>query len=238
MREQFQEELSLLGENLVAMAQLAESAVTRATRALLDADRELAETVIAADERIDELQQQLEQRCLQILARQQPVATDLRVVVTALRMGLDLERMGDLARHVAKLARLRHPASVVPEEMRDTVLRMGEVAQRIVAKTAELIATRDLALAEQLEIDDDEMDRLHRDVFAYLLTGEESRAAELAVDLTLLGRYYERFADHAVSVARRVAFLVTGSYEDHRAATRAATASTATARVVEPGRPL
>ena len=212
MREQFHGELDLVVESLVDMAHLAESAMSRATTALLDADRELAESVIAADQRIDVLQHELEQRCLHILARQQPVATDLRIVVTALRMSLDLERMGDLARHVAKLARLRHPNPVVPPEMRATVLQMGHVAERIVAKAATVITTRDLDLAGELEVDDDEMDQLHRSVFAFLLDGERAHQTEWAVDLTLCGRYYERFADHAVSVARRVVFLVTGEY--------------------------
>ena len=178
MRDQFHGELSLIDESLVQMAHLAESAVTRATTALLDADRELAESVIAADQRIDILQHELEQRCLHILARQQPVATDLRVVVTALRMSLDLERMGDLARHVAKLARLRHPNPAVPPEMRATILQMGQVAERIVAKAASVIATRDLDLAGELEVDDDEMDNLHRSIFQFLLSGERSPAIE------------------------------------------------------------
>ncbi|GAB7193373.1 phosphate signaling complex protein PhoU [Kineococcus sp. NUM-3379] len=212
MRDQFHGELSLIDESLVQMAHLAESAVTRATTALLDADRELAESVIAADQRIDTLHHELEQRCLTILARQQPVATDLRVVVTALRMSLDLERMGDLARHVAKLARLRHPNPAVPPEMRATILQMGQVAERIVAKAASVIATRDLDLAGELEVDDDEMDQLHRSIFQFLLSGERTPGIESAVDLTLCGRYYERFADHAVSVARRVVFLVTGQH--------------------------
>ncbi|PPK92045.1 phosphate transport system protein [Kineococcus xinjiangensis] len=228
MREQFHGELNLVVETLLEMAHLAESAMSRATTALLDADRELAESVIAADQRIDVLQHELEQRCLHILARQQPVATDLRIVVTALRMSLDLERMGDLARHVAKLARLRHPNPAVPPEMRATIRQMGQVAERIVAKAGSVIATRDLDLAGELEVDDDEMDQLHRSIFAFLLSGDRSHQTESAVDLTLCGRYYERFADHAVSVARRVVFLVTGEYDDEASTAAPTTASTRT----------
>ena len=214
MRNVYHDELAGLVETLVEMTQLAESAMTRATSALLDADRELAETVISADKRIDELQRDLEERAVDVLARQSPVATDLRVVVTALRMSSSLERMGDLARHVAKLARLRHPEPVVPAELRATVLEMGQVAERIVAKAGSVIATRDVAMAAEMEVDDDEMDRLHRQVFEQLLSRTWDHPTEVAVDLTLCSRYYERFADHAVSVAKSVLFMVTGTREE------------------------
>jgi len=210
MREQFHGELDELSELMVEMTRLVGSAVSRATTALLDADLTLAESVIAADEQVDELQAQLEERSLALLARQQPVATDLRVIVTGLRMSADLERMGDLARHVAKLARMRYPNSAIPAELRATVLQMGQVAERIVAKTGSVIASRDLDVAGELELDDDVMDELHREVFAVLLDDHWEHGIETAVDVTLCGRYYERFADHAVSVARRVTFLVTG----------------------------
>ena len=218
MRNVYHDELVGLVDTLVEMTQLAESAMTRATTALLDADRELAETVISADSRIDQLQRDLEERAVDVLARQSPVATDLRVVVTALRMSSSLERMGDLARHVAKLARLRHPEPVVPAELRATVLQMGQVAERIVAKAGSVIATRDVQVAAQIEVDDDEMDQLHRQVFEQLLSRSWDHPTEVAVDLTLCSRYYERFADHAVSVAKSVMFLVTGSREEDVAA--------------------
>ena len=214
MREQFHGELDELSELMVEMTRLVGSAVGRATTALLDADLALAEGVIAADAQIDALQIDLEERSLALLARQQPVATDLRVIVTGLRMSADLERMGDLARHVAKLARMRYPNSAIPAELRATVLQMGQVAERIVAKTGSVIASRDLDVAGELELDDDVMDELHREVFAVLLDDHWSHGIETAVDVTLCGRYYERFADHAVSVARRVVYLVTGQRLD------------------------
>ncbi|NAZ85599.1 phosphate signaling complex protein PhoU [Kineococcus indalonis] len=213
MRNVYHDELVHLVDTLVEMTNLARSAMARATTALLDADREIAESVITADKRIDSLQRDLEERSLQLLARQQPVATDLRVVVTALRMSTSLERMGDLARHVAKLARLRHPEEVVPAEYRSTILQMAQVAERIVTKAGSVIASRDVAMAAQLETDDDEMDDLHRSVFAQLMEHSGEHSTEVAVDLTLCSRYYERFADHAVSVAKNVVFLVTGSHE-------------------------
>jgi phosphate transport system protein len=210
MRQQFHEELDRLSELLVEMTRLVGSAINRATTALLDADLSLAETVIAADEAVDAQQMDFEERSLALLARQAPVATDLRLIVTGLRMSADLERMGDLARHVAKLARMRYPESAIPAELRATVLQMGQVAERIVAKTGSVIASRDIAMASQLETDDDAMDALHRELFTLLLDEEWEHGVETAVDVTLCGRYYERFADHAVSVAQRVTFLVTG----------------------------
>lgn len=210
MREHFHGELAELSDQLVEMTRLSGSAIARATTALLDTDLTLAETVIAADEAIDDLQAQLEEQALSLIARQQPVATDLRVIVTALRMSADLERMGDLARHVAKLARMRYPNPTIPAELRSTVLQMGQVAERIVAKAGSVIASRDLAIARELETDDDTMDALHRELFAVLLDDSWEHGVETAVDVTLCGRYYERFADHAVSVARRVVYLVTG----------------------------
>ena len=216
MRAQFQGELQELSDQMVEMTRLVGSAVGRATTALLDADLALAEGVIQADRAVDALQVAIEERSMDILARQQPVATDLRVVVASLRMTADLERMGDLARHVAKLARMRHPESAIPPELRATVLQMGQTASRIVAKTGSVIASRDLHVAGELETDDDVMDRLHREVFTVLLDEDWPYGIESAIDVTLCGRYYERFADHAVSVARRVTFLVTGEHPSVR----------------------
>ena len=214
MRDHFHEELDAISDELVEMTRLAGSAMSRATTALLDADLGLAESVIAADEAVDALQRELEQRAFDLLARQQPVATDLRTIVTSLRMSADLERMGDLARHVAKVARLRYPESAVPAELRGTVLEMGQVAHRIVTKAGSVIASKDVTAALELERDDDDMDRLHRALFTALLDDSWDNGIEAAIDVTLVGRYYERFADHAVSVARRVVYLVTGERAD------------------------
>ena len=210
MRDAFHEDLDSISDQLVEMTRLAGSAMNRATTALLDADIHLAESVIAADEQIDGLRKELDDRSIDLLARQQPVATDLRVIVTSMRMSSDIERMGDLARHVAKVARLRYPASAVPAELRATILQMGQVAERIVEKAGSVIAARDVEAAHQIERDDDAMDDLHRELFARVTDPGWEHGTEAAVDITLLGRYYERFADHAVSVARRVVYLVTG----------------------------
>ncbi|HEY0359889.1 MAG TPA: phosphate signaling complex protein PhoU [Mycobacteriales bacterium] len=210
MRDTFHDELDQIGAALVEMTNLVGSAMSRATTALLDADLKLAESVISADQTIDDLYRQTEERAFDLLARQQPVAGDLRVIVTGLRMVGDLERMGDLAEHIAKIARRRYPGSAVPPELRAVLLEMGQIAQRIVAKAGSVIAGQDAELAAELEHDDDAMDALHRRLFKILLDDDWSYGMEAAIDITLLGRFYERFADHAVSVARRVVYLVTG----------------------------
>ncbi len=215
MRHVFHEELNSVTDQLVDMTRLAGSAMARATTALLDADLHLAEDVIAGDRQLDLARERLDELAVDLLARQQPVATDLRVVVTALRMSSDLERMGDLARHVAKVARLRYPISAVPAPLRSHVLEMDQVAERIVAKAGSVIAARDLDTAITLERAADAMDELHRRLFTVLAKSE--LPTETVVDLTLLSRYYERFADHAVSVARRVVYLVTGEYHSEAA---------------------
>jgi phosphate transport system protein len=214
MREAYHKELESINEALVEIANLVGSAMGRATGALLDTDLQLAEQVISTEERIEELQRDLEERAIAVLARQQPVATDLRMVVTSLRMSADLERCGVLARHVATVARRRHPAHAVPQDLRPTILEMGQLAQRLMAQAADVLITQDVDAALRLEQDDDRMDELHRMIFHHLMDDRWHHGVETAVDVTLVGRYYERFADHAVSIARRVVYLVTGESAD------------------------
>jgi phosphate transport system protein len=190
------------------------SPLVSAERCVTVGDLQLAESVIADDVKVDDLQRDLEDRAITVLARQQPVATDLRTVVTSLRMSADLERSGDLAQHVAKLARLRYPERAVPGDLHRTILEMGQLAQRLMAQAAEVIITQDVEAAVQLEQDDDRMDELHRMIFQHLMDDRWKHGVETAVDVTLVGRYYERFADHAVSVARRLVYLVTGEHAD------------------------
>jgi len=218
MRDAFHDSIDAISDELVEMTRLAGSAIVRASTALLDADLALAESVIAADDHLDRVQRDLEEKAFDLLARQQPVATDLRIIVTSLRMSADLERMGDLARHVAKVARLRYPESAVPPQLRGTLLEMAQIAERIVAKAGSVIASQDVDQALELERDDDEMDRLHRQLFTVLLADDWLGGVEQAIDVTLIGRYYERFADHAVSVAHRVIYLVTGERADEHIA--------------------
>lgn len=212
IRSIFQEELDAVSQTLVDLTKMVSDSINKATTSLIDANLSLAEEVITFDEKIDQIQHDLDARIIDIIARQQPVATDLRALITALRMSADLERMGDLAHHVAKVARLRHPDSAVPLELQTTVQRMGHVAENIARKVGSVIETRDTLLALEVEKDDDEMDKLHRDLISVLTSAKWTAGVDSAIDLTLLGRYYERFADHAVSVARRVYYLVTGEF--------------------------
>ena len=188
MRNAFHDELDGIGLTLLQMAGLVKVAMNDATSALLTVDLNSAEKVIAADDVIDEIQHELDARTINLMARQQPVASDLRTLVTSLRMSADLERMGDLAHHVAKQARMRYPNSAVPAELVPTITAMGLVADKLIDKLSSVMEHRDTVRALEIETDDDE------------------------IDMTLLGRYYERFADHAVSISRRVYFLVTGEY--------------------------
>lgn len=210
MRDAYHEELDALTEQLVEMTRLVRSAINRASTALLDADLVLAESVIRADDAVDAIRDDLDARAFDLLARQQPVALDLRIIVTSLRMNADLERMGDLARHIARVARRRYPESAVPAIFRSTIVEMSQVAERLVTKAGTVIASQDVAAALELDRDDDDMDRLHRQLYTALLDPQSRHEVEAAIDLTSLGRYYERFADHAVSVAGRVVYLVTG----------------------------
>lgn len=212
MRDLYHEQLDAISDRLVEMSRLVSSAMSRATTALLDADLKLAESVIEGDVAVNEVQRALEDSALQLMARQQPVAGDLRTIVASLRMSADLERMGDLSAHIARVARRRYPASVVPPELRATILQMGHVAERIVAKAGSVIARKDAEVALELAHDDDEMDKLHRELYRTILSPDWKYGVETAVDVSLCGRYYERYADHAVSAANRVVFLVTGDW--------------------------
>lgn len=212
MRDAYHDDLDAVSATLVSMAAMVDNAMVRASKALLESDRALAEEVIAADAAVDTVQHELDNRTIDLMARQAPVASDLRVLVTSLRMSADLERMGDLAAHIAKAARMRFPACAVPVELQMTILEMSRVASDLVNKTALVIRDRDIEGALQVERDDDQMDRLHRQLFITLLDPSWPHGIETAIDVTLIGRYYERFADHAVSVARRLYYSVTGEF--------------------------
>jgi len=212
MRDQYHEQLDSVGHTLVEMTELVGQALERATRALLGSDLALAEAVISADDAVDALYRELDVRTLDLMARQQPVAGDLRTLVTSLRMSADLERMGDLARHIAKVARMRYPECAVPQELRETVGEMGRIGVELAERVGRVVEGKDVEAARELDAEDDAVDRLHRAVFRSLLSHESPYTIEMAIDLTLISRYYERFADHAVSVANRVVFMVTGEH--------------------------
>jgi phosphate transport system protein len=210
MREEFRADLAQIGRTLVGMAEAVQMAMRRATEALLKADQTDAEQVCDRDAEVDALYRIVEDKVYDVIARQAPVASDLRVVLTALHVAGDLERMGDLAKHVAKAALRRHPAQVIPPELTEVVERMGEVADLLAGKLASALTNLDAVVAAQLERDDDVMDDLHRQLFKIVLKADWPHGVESAVDAALLGRFYERYADHAVNVSRHVIFLVTG----------------------------
>ncbi len=212
MRDAYFDQLDAVIDELVTMTHEVGDAVHQATRALLEADAEVAEKVISDDDHIDAERERIEELAFELLALQQPVAGDLRMLVAALRMVSDLERMGDLSVHVAKIARLRVPDSAIPADMLPTVKRMAEVAEQMVRQVESVIADRDVEAAIELERCDEEMDQLRRTSFRQMLDDDWAHGVEPAVDMALLGRYYERIADHAVSLARRVVFLVTGQH--------------------------
>ncbi len=216
MRDAYTDQLDSIFSDLVAIARRVERAVSDATEALLTGNVELAEQVITRDAVIDVARERVEDMAFSLLSLQQPVAGDLRTIVAALRMVTELERMGDLAGHVAKVARLRVPATAVPATAEPTIARMAEVAERMVDQVAGIIEHRDVDGAADLRKADEEMDDLRRNSFRELLGNDWSHGVEPAVDVALLGRYYERIADHAVSIANRVIFVVTGEHPPKR----------------------
>jgi phosphate transport system protein len=213
MREVFHQSLEDVQARLVEISELVTQAMQSATSAFSASDVSLAEEVIEADAVIDEKAAALDEIAIEILARQQPVARDLRIVVTALRVSASLERMGDLAEHIAQLARSRFPERAIPKGLRSTFTRMGELDVQVSQKLTELLRTQDLSIAEEIRNMDDQIDDLHLSVFEKVLGDTWKGETTATVDATLASRYHERFGDHAVSVAKRVQYLATGDLE-------------------------
>ncbi len=210
MRESYHDALDGVTDQLVQMTRAVGFMIERASSALLDADLAKAESVIAADGEVDDMEVELEQRCMDLLALQQPVATDLRLVTGALRMSATIERMGDLARHIAKIARMRYPDSAVPVEVRPIFVEIARQVSVMGLRVGDVVADRDLSLAYEIERLDDGVDDLHRELIQALL-GDWPGTVDQAVDVTLMARFYERYADHAVSIARRIVYTTTGT---------------------------
>ena len=210
MRDSYRDELNATTELIVTVAGLVRTAVQDATTALVTADLTIAERVISGDARIDELTKEIEQRSFQLLARQAPVAGELRTVVAVLRMSYSLDRMGDLAAHIAKIARLRYPEAAAPEPIADQIKQMAETADSMIATAITTLENRDAEAAAGLATADSKMDELRSDQFHLLLSDDWEYGVEKAVDTALLGRYYERIADHAVAMGARTIYIVTG----------------------------
>ena len=214
MRTAFHEQLDALTAAIADMCGVAGQAMQDATQALLAADAALAERVIGGHDDMMFSVVRAEEAAFTLLALQAPVATDLRVVVASLRNVADADRMGALAMHVAKIVRRRHPAHVIPEEVNGFFAEMGRIAVDLGNTAKGVVQSGDPGKAAQLDLDDDAMDDLHRQLFGLLMDPEWKYGVAAAVDVTLLGRYYERFADHAVEIGRRVIFQATGTLSD------------------------
>jgi phosphate transport system protein len=215
MRTAYREELDQVLVGLVDMNGAVAAAVHQATQALLGADLHLAERVISSDQRIDDARTDLEAHAFMLLARQAPVAGELRTVVATLRMVAELERMGDLAVHIARVARMRYPEYAVPQALRFNFDRTAILAEEMVVNAGQTLQDRNVTLAERLVDQDHEMNDLRATQFRTVLGKDWSYGIEAAVDVALLGRYYERIADHAATMARRVIYLVTGRPAGH-----------------------
>jgi phosphate transport system protein len=212
MREVFHQSLEDVQSRLVEIADLVTIAIDKATRAFGTSDIALAEEVIDDDSVIDDKALALDELAIEILARQQPVARDLRIVVTALRVSASLERMGDIAEHIAQLTRMRFPERAIPKGLKNTFLRMGELDVEVSRRLAVLLRTEDLEVADEIRNADDAIDELHVSVFEKVLSDSWQGEPSATVDATLASRYHERFADHAVSIAKKVVYLATGDW--------------------------
>lgn len=210
MASVFSQDLRQLGTDLQSMAQQVATAIERAAESLRHGDLIIAEQVIDADERINDLQRDIDDMCVMLLAREKPVAGELRNVISALRMAQTLERQGDLARHVAAIARGRYPEPAVPEPVFSLVLQMADEAVRAGRKVARLVETQDLGLAATIQSEDAALDALHRQSFQTILDPAHHMTRQQVIDAVLLGRFLERFGDHSTSVARRMTYLVSG----------------------------
>lgn len=217
MRTLFTAEMSELADDLIAMSRHVQTAINDASDALLNEDVDLAQSVIAEDVKLDEIERTVDERCVLLIAQQQPVGLDLRTIISALRISAGLERMGDLAQHIAEAARRAYPGSAVPASHRAIVEGMCEAAKQAAAEVVELLETRDLNVAARIVSDDDKLDELHARAYASMLEEGYTGTTQTTMDISLLARYFERFGDHAVNVSRRIVYLVTGDHSGDRA---------------------
>lgn len=211
MRTAYHEKLSRLNDQLAAMCGLAATGMEQATTALLQDDIDAADHVIGSQGQLSEMGMHVEESCIALLALQQPVAGELRRIISAIRLAADLDRMGALAVHVGKIVRRRHPEPVLPTETRDLFAQMGTVAVQLGSIAKDVLRNHNPEQAARIRAQDDAMDDLHRRLFDVLTGSEWRHDAQTTVDVALLGRFYERFADHAVEVGRRVFFQETGA---------------------------
>ena len=223
VRRGFHHDLDLVRDDIVRLAGMTTEAVATATQVLLDGDMTAADELIQRDDVLDTLALELEERCYQLLALQQPMATDLRALVTAIRMVAEIERSGDLAVNIVKAARRMYGVELDPK-LRGLLARLGEESNRLFRLAIDAYVDRDAGLAAALDDMDDTVDLLHHDYIASIFETHDAGSTGLqpAVQLALVGRYYERIADHAVNIGERVRYMVTGWLPEHTGAARLA----------------
>lgn len=214
MRNVFQQELTEVQSRLVTLANEAKTIMEKASKAFLDSDVAMADEALALTDANESRALDLDELVIKVLATQSPVARDLRILVSALRMSASLERMGSLASHIAAIARYRYPGSAVPESLRPVFEEMSRIDIELAGKAANLLENTDLDLAREIQARDEAVDVLHRRVFDVVLAPDWSENAMFTVDVTLASRYFERFADHVVDISSKVSFLQTGEWQD------------------------
>ena len=186
----------------------------KASGAFLGGDVAKADEAIALSESNEEKALALDELVIKILARQSPVARDLRILVSALRISASLERMGALAGHIASIARYRYPGSAVPASLRATFEEMGALDIKLANKVTEVLRNTDVDQARAIQAEDERVDELHRHVFDVVLADDWKENAMFTVDVTLASRYFERFADHVVDISSKVSYLTTGEWHE------------------------
>lgn len=214
MRNVFQQELSEVQARLVTLANEAAKIMEKAAKAFLNSDVSMADEALALTDANEARALDLDELVIKVLATQSPVARDLRILVSALRMSASLERMGSLASHIAAIARYRYPGSAIPESLRSTFEEMARIDLELAGKAANLLENTDLDLAREIQARDEAVDILHRRVFEVVLAPDWKENAMFTVDVTLASRYFERFADHVVDISAKVSFLQTGDWQD------------------------
>lgn len=214
MREVFQSELKEVQDRLVEIASDVTNVMKNATLAFTTSEVSVADQAIASADAISEKALSLDEMVIRILARQSPVARDLRVLVSALRMSASLERMGALASHIAQIARFRFPGSAIPDALKPVFEEMGKLDVALAKKVTKLLANPDVDVARAIQAEDERVDELHRIVFDTVLADSWKENAMFTVDVTLASRYHERFADHVVDISSKVSYLSTGEWSD------------------------
>ncbi len=214
MREVFQNELKEVQDRLVEISTDVTNVMKNATIAFTTSDVTVADQAIASADAISEKALTLDELVIRILARQSPVARDLRILVSALRMSASLERMGALASHIAQIARFRFPGSAVPESLMPVFVEMGKLDVELGNKITKLLANPDVDVARSIQAEDERVDELHRGVFETVLADSWKENAMFTVDVTLASRYHERFADHVVDISAKVSYLTTGEWSE------------------------